>query len=100
MGDRCEVPVRRYLIRFFKLDLFFYFVWPLKAIFLCSFYVKAAEQTGSQEILEYSFYTSNEVFVLCQIMPLSVISHRVGRGAGYLREIDSENLSVGRDFDT
>ena len=34
-------------------------------------------------------------------MHLSMLSPRVGEGvAGYPREIDSENLSLGMDFDT
>ena len=70
MWDRCEVAVAAISNSFFlKLDFIFHFIWPLKAIFLFSFYVKTAEQTGSQEILEYLCYanTSNEVFVLCKI---------------------------------
>ena len=56
-GDRYEVPVTVISNWFFlKLDFIFYFVWPLKAIFLLSSYVKTAEQTGSEEILEYSCY--------------------------------------------
>ena len=40
-------------------------------------------------------------FILClmRLMHLSMLSPRVG-GGGYLWEIDSENLSLGRDFDT
>ena len=56
-GTAAKSPWRLSVIRFFfKLDFIFYFVWPLKAIFLFSFYVKTAEQTGSQEILEYLCY--------------------------------------------
>ena len=53
-----DVPVTAMANSFFVLNLisFFLFFLPLKAIFLFSFYVKTAEQTGSQEILEYSFY--------------------------------------------
>ena len=36
-----------------------------------------------------------------QLMHLSMLSPGVGGGGGnYLREIDSESLSLGRDFDT
>ena len=67
MGDRCEVPVYPKAI---DLISFFYFVWPLKAIFVFYFYVKTTGQTGSQEILEYLFLqnTSIEVFGVCKIM--------------------------------
>ena len=44
MGDRCEVPVTAIANSFFfKLGFIFSFAWPLKAIFLFSFYVKTAE---------------------------------------------------------
>ena len=59
MGDHFEVLVTTIPGFFFKLDVIFYFVWQLKAIFLSHFYVEGTtEQTGSQEAcrLEYSFY--------------------------------------------
>ena len=59
-----------FLSSVFKLDFIFYLVWPLKAIFLFSFYVKTANKLVPEKYwsIRSMQNTSNEVFVLCKIM--------------------------------
>ena len=54
MGDLCEVPVKA-LVSVKKKDFMFYFVWPLKGIFLFSVNYKIKVKIFKQPFSIYFF---------------------------------------------